>query len=155
MTTPQNESSEHSRAVRNVLLGLCDDLCTALDGSGCVISRVVGDLLVGLVESAPDSRRLQLGHGYLISDYPLTREVLEQREARMVSLNEPNPEENEAQLLRELGFDSLLMLPLVVSDELWALVEIYGKGDRTFDDDDVAKAEPLLERPSDALLATR
>jgi GAF domain-containing protein len=137
------------------LQDLCRTLCSTLDASGCVISRVVGDLLVDLVEFTPDGRRLQLGHGYLISDYPLTREVLELREPRAVSVHDDDPEPNEAKLLEELGFESLLMLPLVVGDELWALVEIYRSGDESFGDDDVAAVEPLLASAGDALLLAR
>ena len=155
MTTPRDESGEHSRAVQGVLLELCRDLCETLGGAGCVISRVLGDLLVDLVEYVPDGRRIQLGHGYLISDFPLTREVLEQRSPRAVSLHDPNPEPNEARLLDELGFKSLLMLPLVIGDELWALVEVYGQGDRAFTDDDVVRAEPVLASAADELLAAR
>jgi GAF domain-containing protein len=152
MNAPQHDSGEHSRVVRGVLQELCRDLCSTLESSGCVISRVVGDLLVDLVEFTPDGRRLQLGHGYLISDYPLTREVLELRQARTVSLHDENPEPNEARLLNELGFESLLMLPLIVGEELWALVEVYRGGEKSFSDDDVAAAEPLLVAAGDALL---
>jgi GAF domain-containing protein len=152
VTAPQYESGEHSRVVRGVLQDLCRDLCSTLDSSGCVISRVVGDLLVDLVEFTPDGRRLQLGHGYLISDYPLTREVLERREARAVSLHDDEPEPNEARLLKELGFEALLMLPLSVGDELWALVEVYRSGDKSFGEDHVAAAEPLLASAGDAIL---
>ncbi len=155
MTAHQHDSGEHSRVIRGVLQDLCGDLCGRVDGAGCVISRVVGDLLVDLVEFTPAGRRLQLGHGYLISDYPLTREVLELREPRAVSLHDEDPEQNEAKLLTELGFDSLLMLPLVVGDELWALVEIYRTGEKSFSEEDVAAIEPILTTAADALLAAR
>jgi GAF domain-containing protein len=152
VTAPQHESGEHSRVVRSALHDLCRDLCTSLEGSGCLVSRVVGDLLVDLVEFTPSGRPFQLGHGYLVSDYPLTREVLELREARTVSVHDEDPEPNEVKLLEELGFDSLLMLPLVVGDELWGLVEVYRNGARTFDNADVAVAEPRLASASEALL---
>jgi GAF domain-containing protein len=153
VTAPQHESSEHSRVVRGVLQDLTGEVCRALDGSGCVVSRVVGDLLVELVDYTPTGRSLQLGHGYLISDYPVTREVLELREPRVVSLHEASPEPNEAKLLHELGFDSLLMLPLVVGGELWALLEVYRSGEKSFSEEDVAAAEPILASAADALLA--
>ena len=151
VTAPQHEG-ERSHVVRRVLQDLSRDVCSALEGSGCVVSRVVGDLLVELVDFTPTGRSLQLGHGYLISDFPLTREVLEAREPRVVSLHEEDAEPNEARLLIELGFDSLLMLPLVVGDDLWALVEVYRSGERSFTEEDVATAQPILTRASDALL---
>ena len=51
-------------------------LLQALGANACTISRAIGDLLVGLVDYSPDGP-VQAGHGYLISDYPATREVLE------------------------------------------------------------------------------
>jgi GAF domain-containing protein len=151
VTAPQHES-ERAHVVRRVLQELSQNVCQALEGSGCVVSRVVGDLLVELVDFTPTGRSLQLGHGYLISDYPLTREVLEAREPRVVSLHEEDAEPNEVRLLNELGFDSLLMLPLVVGDELWALVEVYRTGEQSFTEEDVAAARPILAQASDALL---
>ena len=155
MPAPQFDSGEHSRVVRGVLQDLTRDVCQTLEGSGCVVSRVVGDLLVELVDFTPTGRSLQLGHGYLISDFPLTREVLEQREPRVVSLHDDEPEPNEARLLIELGFESLLMLPFVVGDELWALLEVYRTGDKSFADEDVDAVEPILTSAAGALLAAR
>jgi len=91
----------------------------------------------------------------MLTTFPLTREVLELREPRVVSLHDEDPEPNEARLLLELGFDSLLMLPLVVGDELWALVEIYRTGEKSFNEEDAAALEPILTLAADALLATR
>ncbi|MBA3734751.1 MAG: hypothetical protein H0W90_06075 [Actinobacteria bacterium] len=58
-----------------------------LGARSCTISRVIGDLLVDLIQHQQDER---LGHGYLISDYPLTRAVIEGREPRTVFVR-PGP----------------------------------------------------------------
>src|SRR5438876_6100807 len=106
--------------IRGVLETACHGLVDTLDGPACEISRVVGDLLVGLVELSPDDgRRLDLGHEYLISEYPLTQEVIKRGEARTVSLLEEAPEPNEAQLLQKLGFESLLMVCLPTATGCW------------------------------------
>ena len=55
-----------------------------LDAPACTISRVIGDLLVDLVQHQRAGKPDRLGHGYLISDYPLTRSVIESREPRSV-----------------------------------------------------------------------
>jgi GAF domain-containing protein len=108
-----------------------------LDATACTISRAIGDLLVDLIQhrkvGAPD----RLGHGYLISDYPLTREVIEQREPRTVSLDDPKADPAEAKLLRELGFHSLLMVALESQNEPWGLIEVYGAEGRQFTGEDV------------------
>jgi hypothetical protein len=116
----------------------------AVDGTACAISRLVGDVLIQVAEFARDDRTLVLGHGYLISDFPLTKEALEDDKPRTASLLDDDCDANEAALLRELELDSLLMLPLRSSAGPWGLAEVYVNG-RPFDDDDVARAEPLAE----------
>jgi hypothetical protein len=129
--------------IRGVLETACSGLVETLDASACAISRVVGDLLVGLVELSPDDeRRLDLSHEYLISEYPLTQEVIEGSEARTVSLREEAPEPNEAQLLEKLGFDSLLMVCLPTAAGCWGLVEAYAD-EKLFNERDAATAEKI------------
>jgi hypothetical protein len=83
-----------------------------------------------------------LGHGYLISDFPLTEESLKNDEPHCVSVRDSDADPREAALLNELGFESLLMLPLLAPDGPWGLAEIYVNG-RQFGQDDVAAARPL------------
>jgi GAF domain-containing protein len=113
-----------------------------LNAPACTISRVIGDLLVDLVQHQREGKPDRLGHGYLISDYPLTRAVIESREPRSVYARDPDADPAETSLLRELGFDSLLMLPLEAEDTAWGLVEVYGDG-RRFDAGDVELARAL------------
>jgi GAF domain-containing protein len=113
-----------------------------VDGEACAISRVVGDVLIQVAEHARDGRTLVVGHGYLISDFPLTKSALRQDQPHCVSLLDSDPDPREAALLAELNFDSLLMLPLLGPADSWGLAEIYVNG-RRFDSDDVARARPL------------
>jgi hypothetical protein len=115
-----------------------------VDGTASAISRAVGDVLIQVVEHARDGRTLVLGHGYLVPDFPLTQEVLEQGKAVTCSLLEDDCEPTEAEILRELQLDSLLMLPLHSPTAVWGLAEIYVNG-RAFGSEDVALAEPLAE----------
>jgi hypothetical protein len=110
-----------------------------VDGLACAISRVVGDVLIQVAEQARDGRTLVLGHGYLISDFPLTESALRQGQPKLVSLLDPDPDPRESALLGELELDSLLMIPLPGPTGPWGLAEIYVNG-RRFDDDDVARA---------------
>ena len=118
------------------------ELVDAVDGVACAISRRVGDVLIQVAEHARDGRTLVLGHGYLITDFPLTQRVLDDDEPALCSLLEDDCEPTEAQLLKELGLDSLLMLPLRMPSGVWGLAEVYVNG-RSFSDEDVARAEPL------------
>jgi hypothetical protein len=116
----------------------------AVDGVACAISRVVGDVLIQVAEYSLDGRTLVLGHGYLISDFPLTMTVLDTREPKLCSLLDESCDAREAELLRELRLDSLLMLPLAAGDLVWGLAEVYANG-RKFTDDELARLRPLAD----------
>ena len=108
---------ERTASRREAVHGLLDVTARAyvelLDAPACTISRVIGDLLVDLKQHQKDGGPPhRLGHGYLISDYPLTRAVIEERRPQTVSQDDPEPDENELKLLRELGYDALLMVAI-------------------------------------------
>ena len=122
-----------------------------LRSPACTISRVIGDLLVDLIQHKDAAKPDRLGHGYLISDYPLTRAVIEERRPQTVYVGDPDADPAECALLAELGFDSLLMVALESDDSAWGLVEVYGEHGRRFKDDDVALAGELAREVSELL----
>jgi putative nucleotidyltransferase with HDIG domain len=71
-------------------------------------------------------------YGYLLGDYPLTREVIESGRARAVSLADEDADPAEAFVLRELKMQAVLMLPFDVGGRHWGLVEVYDARPRTF-----------------------
>lgn len=111
--------------IRGLLGSACRELVELLDATACAVSRVIGDLLVGLDEHTTSGRPLAIGHEYLISDFPLTREVVETGDPRWVSRLDENADEHEAALLAKLGFESLLMVCLPTAGGCWGLVEVY------------------------------
>ena len=133
------------------LLGLtAESLVELLDAPVCTISRVIGDLLVDLVQHRRAGKPDRLGHGYLISDFPLTRAVIETREPETVYTGDSSADRAETSLLAELGFDSLLMLAIEADNTAWGLVEVYANG-RRFDDFDVALARALVAEAGQVL----
>ena len=127
-----------------------ESFVAVLDAPACTISRVIGDLLVDLVQHRREGSMDRLGHGYLISDYPLTRAVIEDREPKTVYAGDPDADSAETSLLGELGFDSLLMLPIEAEDAAWGLVEVYGNG-RRFEAADVDVARLLAAQAGEVL----
>ena len=117
----------------------------------CTISRVIGDLLVDLTQHKRAGKPDRLGHGYLISDYPVTGEVITTREPRTVFGADPDADPAEVRLLEELGFDSLLMLPIESEAEVWGLIEVYGDKGRQFTEDDVALSRGVAAEVSGVL----
>lgn len=127
--------------VSTLLHTACEELVTMLDAAGCSVSRTIGDLLVELAQCMPAEDPLPLAL-YLVSDYPLTQEVIQQGEPRVVSRADPDADPAETALLERLGFDSLLMLPLQSRDR-WGLVEIYGG--REFGSVEIETAASLVD----------
>jgi len=122
-----------------------------LNAPACTISRVIGDLLVDLIQHTQTGKTDRLGHGYLISDYPLTRAVIEEREPRTVFAGDADADPSETQLLAELGFDSLLMVAIEAEDGAWGLVEVYGEKGQRFSDAQVALARELAREVGERL----
>ena len=140
-------AAERLRAEQTVpgLLGaLARAYVDVVGARSCTISRVIGDLLVDLIQYQQEGEPRRLGHGYLISDYPLTRAVIEEHEPRTVFVGDADADPNEVKLLRELGFDSVLMVAIEAEDGVWGLVEVYDQDGRRFGDEDVRLAQALV-----------
>jgi GAF domain-containing protein len=135
---------EGEARVQSLLSATARTLVDLLDVAACTISRVIGDLLVDLVQHRRIGEPSRLGHGYLISDYPLTREVLERIEPRTVFVDDAEADPAEVKLLRAMSFDSLLMAAIDVDGSAWGLVEVYGDAGRKFEDEDVAVAVDVV-----------
>jgi GAF domain-containing protein len=146
-------AAEQLRAATTVgqLLSLtAEAFVVVLDAPACTISRVIGDLLVDLVQHSRAGKPDRLGHGYLLSDYPLTRAVIETREPQTVYAQDADADDAESSLLAELGFDSLLMLAIESKEAAWGLVEVYGNG-RRFQPADVEVAQSLAAEAGEVL----
>lgn len=129
-------------AVPQLLSGTARRLVELIDtASACVISRVIGDLLVDLTQHS-STGRVDSGHEYFVSDFPLTQHVIETGQPQVVVLTDPDADPAEADLLRLLGFESLLMLPLETSGSSWGLLEVYGD-ERGFTGADVEVASKV------------
>jgi len=138
-------------SVPGLISGAAHAFVDVLAAPACTISRVIGDLLVDLVQHQRSGTAERLGHGYLISDYPLTRAVIEERRPYTIFRDDPGADPNEVRLLKELGYDSLLMVAIESEDGAWGLVEVYGEEGRRFDDEDRHAAEQLAREVGDVL----
>jgi diguanylate cyclase (GGDEF)-like protein len=127
----------------DVLSRLCKGLVFVVGATGCQASRVVGGYLVDAENHA--LREISLGDeaAYRISDFPLTAETLRSGAPRAISFLEGEVDPAEAFILRELGMNAMLMVPLRVRGRSWGLVELYEMRLRRFNEDDVAIAQFL------------
>lgn len=142
---------DEATTVPQLLAATARAVVDALGAQACTISRAIGDLLVDLVDYSPTGAGVQVGHGYLISDFPETRGVLERLEPQTVFVKDRAADPAELALLRELGFDSLLMLPLQAGGVAWGLVEVYDNTQDGFTGDQVETAQTFVVRAGAAL----
>jgi diguanylate cyclase (GGDEF)-like protein len=130
--------------------GVCRRLCKALvfvvGATGCVVSRIVGDLLVEVEGHALREVQLSDEVAYRIADFPATAEVLRRGRPHATSFVDQHVDPAEAFILRDLGMNALLMLPIVVGGQAWGLVELYEMRLRSFDGDEIAVAEFLVHQ---------
>ena len=119
------------------------ELVAATAADACVISRIIGDVLVIVTHLTTDGGPIDLGHGFLISDYPATQAVIRTGLPTALTVDDDGVDAAEGQLLRELGFAALLMLPLELVGERWGLVELYRRSVNAFTADEIAIAQRL------------
>jgi hypothetical protein len=119
------ESFEGVETVWDLTSRLCVALVAETGASGCIVSRVIGDVLVQVAEHAVDGRTFQLGRGFLVSQFPATAAVLESDVPRAVSVEDANPDVAEVAVLEALAMSSVLMLAMGARGSAWGLVELY------------------------------
>lgn len=137
---------------------LCELLATEVGGVGCIVSRVIGDVLVQVAEHADDGRSFQLGRGFLVSQFPTTGEVLRTGRAQAVSVQDSRADAAELTVLHDLGVSAVLMLSLRGEAAAWGLVELYRNDPPSFAPAEIERAQALVveaEAPLLALLASR
>ena len=108
------------------------------------ISRVEGLRLVDTTKHALRDVDLGEDFAYLITDYPVTQEVLDTETIRSVSFLDDEVDSGEAFVLRELQMNAVMLVPLVVRGSSWGLVEIYDMRLRRFTTEDEALARFLV-----------
>jgi GAF domain-containing protein len=113
--------------LKGTLAAIAEQMAKAVGADGCTLSywdreadAVVTWAEVRLDGQEPD----EPGTVYVLADFPLTRRVLEERQAHTVSLGDPQADPAEVELLQEHGFMSLLMLPLVAGRRTLGLIEL-------------------------------
>jgi diguanylate cyclase (GGDEF)-like protein len=127
-----------------VLERLTKTISFVVGATGTVISRIDGARLRDVSTHALRDISLGEDDSYVIADYPVTQEVLETRCVRSLSFLDDDLDSAEAFVLRELQMNAAMLLPLVVHEEAWGLVEIYDMRMRRFTIEEEAVAQFLV-----------
>jgi diguanylate cyclase (GGDEF)-like protein len=138
-----SKAIEAEETMDGVFSRLCKALVFVVGATACLASRVLGDYVVDASEHT--LRDVSLGDeaAYRIVDFPLTAEVLRTGSPRAISFADGEVDPAEAFILRELGMNALLMLPLRLRGEPWGLVELFEMRLRRFTDEEIAIAQFL------------
>jgi diguanylate cyclase (GGDEF)-like protein len=135
--------------LRDVLLELLDRVARLTGATGTAVSRWdrERDVVVTLVHHSHAANSLvEEGiEGYLLSHYPATADVLLTQRPRQIRVSNPRHDPIERDMLRKLGFGSLLMLALVVRGESIGLLEIADVHDRSFSPQDVEFCQAVCD----------
>jgi GAF domain-containing protein/DNA-binding response OmpR family regulator/HAMP domain-containing protein/two-component sensor histidine kinase len=152
-------------SVRDLLDTLAHRMAVALEADECTISEwdeAGGTLWAVTIQPSGDETRPVAPGGagsrlsmrekpYLVADFPATAGVLRSHQPEVVSVSDSLADPAEVALLRELGWRSMLMLPLVTRDAVVGLVEIYDADERRFTDKEIRLAQALTSQAAVAL----
>jgi EAL domain-containing protein (putative c-di-GMP-specific phosphodiesterase class I) len=92
------------------------------------------------VETVVDSSGDEEGARYNLANYPSTAHVLKTGEAVQVLSSDPGADLGEVALLGRLGYESLLMVPVVCRDERLGLLEAYAASERPWTRSEINRA---------------
>jgi diguanylate cyclase (GGDEF)-like protein len=138
----------NEQSVDGVLDRLCRALTFVVGATGCAASLVKGDRLFDVARHT--LRDVSLGDEatYVLDDFPVTKETLESGRSRAISFLDEDLDRAEAFILRELGMNACLLVPLVVNARPWGLVELYEARMRRYTRDEEVVADFLAGQAS-------
>ncbi len=151
-------------SVNDLLDGLVQRMALALNADECTISEwdEASGVVRAVAEHYPAGRPPQgegesgrplsgLGVPYVVADFPKTVDVLHNRQPQTIVASDLHADPVEVALMKQLGWKSLLMLPLVTRDAVVGLVEIYCAAERQFTGDEIRLAQALTSQAAVAL----
>jgi len=131
-------------SLHDALVLTAQELVVRLGADACAISRVIGDVLILVTQTTSAGQAMQVGQGFLVSDFPETQAMLADGRPRFLAVTDADADSSETRLLREFGFGALLMLRLDLNGGPWGLVEIYREAPHPFEAADARLAKELL-----------
>jgi GAF domain-containing protein/DNA-binding response OmpR family regulator/nitrogen-specific signal transduction histidine kinase/HAMP domain-containing protein len=129
-------------SVDELLNDLEQRMSLALEADECAISEW---------DEASGMLRTRERRPYPVADFPATAEVLRSQQPKTVTVSDPGADPAEVTLLKELGYQSLLMLPLLMRDAVTGLVEIFDVKERHFTHEEIRLALALTGQAAIAL----
>jgi excisionase family DNA binding protein len=112
-----------------LLAEIAGQLTRLLECHACAISEYepAGDSLRLLADYDATGRMLPYTGPWALSDYPLTRQVMDEQTTAVVYVDDPAADPAEVAILRHEGARTLLMVPLVYQERTIGLVEVQDR----------------------------
>jgi putative nucleotidyltransferase with HDIG domain len=120
------------RVSQRMLRAASKELTLLLEAEAALVSQLEEGLLREIADFARSGRQVAKGLSYYLSDYPATEAVLKGGVPWGISSDDPGADPAEVFVLREMQMRSVLLVPLVVGEEPWGLIEIYDSRPRGF-----------------------
>jgi len=120
------------RVSQRMLRAASKELTLLLEAEAALVSQLEEGLLREIADYARSERQVARGLSYYLADYPATEAVLERGVPWGISSDDPGADPAEVFVLREMQMNSVLIVPLVVGEEPWGLIEIYDSRPRAF-----------------------
>ena len=142
--------------LQEVLHTVAKEMARALDVAGCAISewKRPDDSVVLMAEFGPEDwwDEDTVGPVYHLEDYPLTKLVLSERQARQMTVEQPDIDPAELKFMQDAKIKSLLMLPMIFRERVVGLIEIMDdKVSRTFTKQEVDLSQLLANQAASAI----
>jgi diguanylate cyclase (GGDEF)-like protein len=94
----------------------------------------------------------ETGAIYDLADYPTTRRVLETRQAAIIRITDPDVDPQEYAFIQKMGFEAVLLMPLMARKEVIGLIELYpAPGTSPFSESALQLADSLNAQAAIAL----
>ena len=131
--------------LEDVLELAADRSLEALGYSSLAISRLDAEAgtvktLINVGELGPHEERFPADEVYRMADYPTTAAAMREGGSAIGAIDDPNTDPAQRELLKQLGKESSLAVPLMVGGVPWGVLEVYtapgcprvSAGDETF-----------------------
>lgn len=112
--------------------GCLSEVSAALGARYTVVSRLVGDGLGQRLTTWVTDDEDDDGESFNVAAYPETARLLRTGEAAQVLVTDPGSDPTEVDLLRDLGLNSVLMVPLLARGVAIGLLEAFSAQDEPF-----------------------
>jgi GAF domain-containing protein len=107
-----------------------------LGADDLLVSAIEGGELVVVGAGGPE----RLEERYVISQYPETGRLLREQGSTQVLVSDPEADRREIDLLRRLGYSSVLMLPICCAGQTIGLFEAYSRVERPWSRFEIGRA---------------